>query len=459
MTVVVGAGRHQDGVAIGIETLNLMMSWLCSHSRKQPVPLDGLSLPHGGRPWPPCPRRLTLVGLCTALGLLAGCSDTWPFSLLVQAPVSTSERIKITEVKEPVKASGPLIRKAQTLLARLGYAPGPADGIDGPKTRAAVSNYQADNGLEINEKVSPGLVEQLASDLRDGGKVAATPRLMTDSLPGYELGDSFVYSDGRAETVIGVDGDKVRWQSNSGTIFTASRDFVRPWASWVSADQRGQTMLSAERGGLWPLKPGKKTSFSAKSIVQIRGRPENISEALEKWACRVGKQERITVVAGTFNTIKVVCHRAARDSAPQLTRVWYYAPRVRHYVRLNDFYDVEEQDRHVELVAIQPGARGWPPAARAGLDWALQHALENMSGEERIEWSSSAVETRVTIRPRLLFERGDGKTCRNFVQVWADKRTRHSYPGTACREAQGRWQVPGLSDGPGKARALLGTRF
>jgi len=166
--------------------------------------------------------------------------------------------------------------------------------------------------------------------------------------------------------------------------------------------------------------------------------------------------ERISVVAGTFNTLKVVCRRAARESAPQLTRVWYYAPRVHHYVRLNDFYDVEERDRHVELVAIRPGGRGWPPAARAGLDWALQHALESMSSEEQIEWSSSAVETRVTIKPHAPFERGDGKTCRNFVQIWADKRVRHSYPGTACREGEGRWQIPGLSDSPDKARTLLG---
>jgi hypothetical protein len=282
--------------------------------------------------------------------------------------------------------------------------------------------------------------------------------LRANSPPGYEPGDSFVYSDGRVETVVSVDGGKVRWQSNRGTIFTAYRDFVRPWASWVSAGQRGQTMLGAERGMLWPLKPGKKTSFSARTIVQISDRPDNISESVEQWHCRVEKVERISVVAGTFNTLKVVCRRAARESAPQLTRVWYYAPRIRHYVRLNDFYEVEERDRHVELVAIQPGSRGWPPAARAGLDWALQHALESMSSEEQIEWSSSAVETRVTIKPRPLFERGDGKTCRNFVQIWADKKVRHSYPGTACREAEGRWQVPGLSDSPGKARALLGGR-
>jgi surface antigen len=125
---------------------------------------------------------------------------------------------------------------------------------------------------------------------------------------------------------------------------------------------------------------------------------------------------------------------------------------------MNDFYEAGEQDRHVELVAIQPGGHDWPPAARAGLGWALQHALESMSSEEQIEWSSSAIETRVTIKPYARFERGDGKICRNFVQIWVGKRVRHNYPGTACREAAGRWQVPGLADSPEKARALLGGR-
>jgi len=406
----------------------------------------------------PHSRRLTLAGLCAALGLLTGCSDTWSFSSVFGTPDSTSQRIESAPVNEPINAADPLIFKAQTLLAKLGYDPGRPDGVDGPKTRAAVSNYQADTGLKANGRVSSGLVAHLASNLREGGKVAVTPRLKANSPPGYEPGDSFVYSDGRVETVVSVDGDKVRWQSNRGTIFTAYRDFVLPRASWVSAGQRGQTMVGTERGRLWPLKPGKETSFSARTIVQIRDRPDNTSESTEQWHCQVEKVERISVVAGTFNTLKVVCRRPARESALELTRVWYYAPRVRHYVRLNDFYEVEGRDRHVELVAIQPGGRGWPPAARAGLDWALQHALESMSSEEQIEWSSSAVETRVTIKPHVLFERGDGKTCRNFVQIWADKRVRHSYPGTACREAEGRWQVPGLSDSPDKSRALLGGR-
>jgi hypothetical protein len=300
------------------------------------------------------------------------------------------------------------------------------------------------------------LLAHLRSELQEARKDAAAPHLNASLPPDYQLGDSFVYTDGRVETVVDVDGDNVRWQSSNGTTYTASRNFIVPWASWISAGQRGQTMLTRKRGVLWPLEPGKETSFSARTVVQIRDRADSMSEFAEEWHCRVGETKKISVVAGTFDTLAVVCRRVARQSEPQLTRVWYYAPRIQHYVRLNDFSEVEEHDRHVELVAIQPGGRGWPPAARAGLGWALQHALETMSSAEQIEWSSSAVETRVTIRPRVPFERGDGKTCRNFLQIWDDKLVRRSYPGTACREAEWRWQVPGMSDGLGKARELLG---
>jgi peptidoglycan hydrolase-like protein with peptidoglycan-binding domain len=403
-------------------------------------------------------RRSTLVAVCALLGLLTGCGDVLPFGSLIGSPGSTAEGVDGARATEAANAVDPAVFKAQTLLAKLGYNPGQADGVDGPRTRAAVSNYQTDTGLAVDGRISPELLGHLESHLREFGVAAGAPRLKASRPPDYQPGDSFIYSDGRVETVVEVDGDTVRWQNNRGTVYRANRDFVLPRASWVSTDRRGQTRVSRAREALWPLEHGKETSFSAATVVQIGDRPDNTSEYTEDWHCRVEGTEKISVIAGTFDTLKVVCRRAARDSEPQLTRVWYYAPRIGHYVRVNDLYEVEEQDRHIELVAIQPDGRDWPPAARAGLDWAVQHALESMSSEEQIEWSSSAVETRVTIKAHARFERGDGKICRNFLQIWTDKRARYSYPGTACREAEMRWQVPGVVDGAAKARTMLGGR-
>ncbi|HET7714292.1 MAG TPA: peptidoglycan-binding protein, partial [Bauldia sp.] len=55
-----------------------------------------------------------------------------------------------------------LVRTIQTLLAEQGYDPGPADGVEGPKTREAVRAFQASAGLESNGRIDRSLVAALA---------------------------------------------------------------------------------------------------------------------------------------------------------------------------------------------------------------------------------------------------------------------------------------------------------
>jgi hypothetical protein len=53
-------------------------------------------------------------------------------------------------------------RAIQQRLAELGYKPGPIDGIDGPRTRAAIRAFQRDAGLKQNGKASPEVIEALS---------------------------------------------------------------------------------------------------------------------------------------------------------------------------------------------------------------------------------------------------------------------------------------------------------
>jgi len=53
------------------------------------------------------------------------------------------------------------VSESQSLLAELGYAPGPADGVLGPRTAAAVRAYQADQGLVIDGVVGEDLLAHL----------------------------------------------------------------------------------------------------------------------------------------------------------------------------------------------------------------------------------------------------------------------------------------------------------
>lgn len=100
-----------------------------------------------------------------------------------------------------------------------------------------------------------------------------------------------------------------------------------------------------------------------------------------------------------------------------------------------------EQESKGGLVAIRPSTTGWPPAARAGLDWAISHALD-VSGGPPISWSSTGVQQHfeihatATLSPRETAMAGDAaSSCRHFELRGAE---RH-YPGLACRDPNGEW--------------------
>jgi hypothetical protein len=93
------------------------------------------------------------------------------------------------------------------------------------------------------------------------------------------------------------------------------------------------------------------------------------------------------------------------------------------------------------LVAIRPSTAGWPPAARAGLDWAISHALD-AGGGPPIAWSSTGVAQHFEIyatpllSPRETEMAGSAaQSCRHFELRDASRR----YPGITCRNANGEW--------------------
>lgn len=81
----------------------------------------------------------------------------------------------------PVKVTPAVVRDAQQKLDQAGYNPGPADGVIGPKTRAALQKYQADKQLpetgRLDQKTMAALnvggantVASAPKDLGRGGK-------------------------------------------------------------------------------------------------------------------------------------------------------------------------------------------------------------------------------------------------------------------------------------------------
>ncbi len=371
---------------------------------------------------------------------------------LEAAPAAPAESVEHSDTAE-TKSTRKTILAAQKLLAGLGYEPGPLDGLDGPNTRGAVRKYQADAGLPTDGQITEALVEGLSELDRDTTGGTDRLGLAGKALPLYAAGDTFIYSDGRTETVTGIDGDQVQWHSNDGTAITAHRDFVLPAIRRETDLLSERTTVDVGPGALWPLEAGREISFTAKTKVTHKASPNLRSEFTSQWHCLVEPPQAVTVAAGTFDALRVACRNSTPSSQGPSERVWYYAPRIRHYVRREERFESPASVSHVELVGVQLEGEGWPPAARAGLGWALQQALETKTEKQSIEWHSSGVDAKVTIRPTTAIVAGDSPYCRTFEQTVRHPRGQRIYPGKACRNPSGQWLIPGLENRPQAAKS------
>ena len=131
-------------------------------------------------------RWLLTAGLMCALVPFATGQSSDPASSDSNVPAGThpaqQTQAKVVQpTTKPVKIDKRVIENAQKELDNRGYAAGAEDGVMGPKTSAAISKFQADQGLpqtgrlDVNtmEKLNIGGVNTLSSapaDLGRGGK-------------------------------------------------------------------------------------------------------------------------------------------------------------------------------------------------------------------------------------------------------------------------------------------------
>jgi peptidoglycan hydrolase-like protein with peptidoglycan-binding domain len=338
---------------------------------------------------------------------------------------------------KPRAPADPQVLAAQKALAQLGYYRGAIDGIAGPKTRRAVADYQSDLGLTPDGSVTRDLVARLAE----------TPSAPSTHRPGnsaegplYEAGDVFIYSDGSVETVVSTDRRGVAWQNAAGSRWVAPLDFTLP------AGQSDNTMVREPLS--WPLAIGATSEYSTRSD----------SGSVDLWHCAVEGRDKTSVPAGVFDTYAIVC-RPDDSLGTGQSRSWYYAPAVRHYVRYVDsaagsLNDVT-QTRSRDLVAISPGAVGWPSEARIGFAWALSHALESEPEGNRIPWESTAIADRFVIVPGPSIGTGSSHRCRRLIEERIESDgAKRLFPAVACRTEDGQWRLLGLDGNPVSIVAL-----
>ena len=75
------------------------------------------------------------------------------------------------------------IREAQALLSALGYAPGPADGVWGPRVGAAYAAFLRDAGLPAAEILTPEVLRAMRESAGAGAEAAVAPALAQEPAP------------------------------------------------------------------------------------------------------------------------------------------------------------------------------------------------------------------------------------------------------------------------------------
>lgn len=384
-------------------------------------------------------RAPRLIAVLAATLFLASCADgrfQFPWS---KKPATGTEAPPPPAPPRPAAKKD--IRKIQAGLARLGYRPGPADGLPGRKTKKAIRQYQRKHGLPDDGAATLALLAHVESTLatRQSPKTGREPAL---PLPSYIRGTEFVYQNGEIDRVESVKTGEVKWRRSNGEFAIADPNFLLPRKYWETPTRRGKAVVTGGDQPVWPGKAKETKSYVTVKTVIERADESSMKNAEESWSCTNEGVGRLTVQAGTFDTVRFVCTRTDGNAQKPARRVWHYAPDIRHFVRLDEFTSDSPTARRRELVAVRPGALKWPPVARAALEQRLIATLDKTPVGGAANWRSSGIATDVTVKVTAEFFDPMGRRCRRYIQTWSERSRERQYPGVACRDKGGGWRLP-----------------
>ena len=140
------------------------------------------------------------------------------------------------------------IREAQQLLARLGYAPGPADGIWNRRTGTAYHTFLRDTGLPTGEVLTPIALRAMRAMAKRAGEDAVASRATTDAgnaapMPSDASGlrAAPVRPDALHRAAQAGDIDGLKAALDAGVDVNASDS--RGWTALMHAANKGYTLL------------------------------------------------------------------------------------------------------------------------------------------------------------------------------------------------------------------------
>jgi hypothetical protein len=279
----------------------------------------------------------------------------------------------------------------------------------------------------------------------DGSELKPLP------LPNYKKGTTFIYSDGTWETVAANSPGRVTWRNYRGNVSSGSPDFTYRRAQWQGKNSKifrefapRKDIFFKHAVTLWPLRKGNISSFS-----ELRTRVDEegvVKSSKAAWTCQVVGTEKVSVMAGEFDTWKIVCKRypgkVSSKSRIREVKTWYYAPEVGHYVLTTSKYYYHKKPRRLELLAVVPSLDGLSASAQRRMETTFQKAMEFKKSGESLSWSLPDTALSGEITPTGTFKLADGRFCRRYIQKVKFADGHRIYHGMAVRDSDGVWVMP-----------------
>ena len=282
--------------------------------------------------------------------------------------------------------------------------------------------------------------------------IYADREILSPGLPNYKPGTTYVYSDGSWEAVVAVSSQLVKWRDSRSRVYSKIADFTYPSTYWESSTRRisrsfarRDDSLMSRSTSLWPLQKGNFSGYTEQ--VTSKKNMEAEKSYRRNWTCEVVDTERVSVLAGEFETWKISCKRYNNYQKPSNARVvatktWNYAPKIEHYVLAERQLSGGSATRRLELLAVLPPLNGLPDAAKRRMKEVFQAALEFNKRDESSAWSVPGTTLSGQITPTGTFKLADGRFCRRYVQIVNYSDGPRTYFGLSVRDANGMWIIP-----------------
>jgi|GEM_PF-629901 len=196
---------------------------------------------------------------------------------LAAARERARRRLAQTSVPAPQPAPkwtpppGPaLIADVQRGLARLGYDPGPADGVAGEKTRRAIRRFQTRVGLAADGVASSALKAAIDREInrQAAAETAPPPQTAAASPPGAGASANEVRTQALVDALRRATDQAERDRDASPALIATLRDLIRrydwPWRVVVFDDDFGDGELA--RNPAWRVVSGDFRAFAGRGM-------------------------------------------------------------------------------------------------------------------------------------------------------------------------------------------------